>query len=158
MNALKESTTPTVSRLVDASPDQVWHVLSDGWVYPTWVVGASRMRHVDDDWPEKGSQLHHSVGNWPLLINDKTEVLESMPPTRLRMHAHGWPAGTAEVLIELEPQDGRTLVTIREDARSGPARLLPKPLRQLAIVPRNKEALKRLAFIAEGTASQPSAR
>jgi hypothetical protein len=26
-------------------------VLHDGWTYPVWVVGASRMRGVDPGWP-----------------------------------------------------------------------------------------------------------
>src|ERR1043165_7866722 len=60
----------TNKRLVDATPDQVWSVLADGWLYPLWVVGASRMREVDDEWPEPGARLHHSVGTWPLLIDD----------------------------------------------------------------------------------------
>ena len=36
------------TRAVDATPDQVWQVLADGWLYPLWVVGASRMRDVDE--------------------------------------------------------------------------------------------------------------
>ena len=61
------------TRLMHATPEQVWAVLSDGWLYPVWV-GASRMREVDETWPEVGSKLHHSVGAWPLLIDDNTEV------------------------------------------------------------------------------------
>ena len=50
------------TRLVSATPEQVWDVLADGWLYPVWVVGASRMREVEDAWPAPGSKLHHSVG------------------------------------------------------------------------------------------------
>ena len=39
-----ERRRPTVSRVVQATPEQVWDVLADGWVYPVWVVGATRMR------------------------------------------------------------------------------------------------------------------
>ena len=67
----------TTSRPISATPEQVWEVLADGWLYPLFVVGASRMRDVDDDWPAVGSRLHHSVGTWPLLIDDTTEVLTS---------------------------------------------------------------------------------
>ena len=49
-------------RVLAATPDQVWEILSDGWLYPLWVVGASRMREVDDHWPDVGARLHHSVG------------------------------------------------------------------------------------------------
>ena len=63
----------------DCSPAAVFAVLADGWLYPTWVVGASRMRDVDDRWPEPGSRLHHSVGAWPALLDDITESLEWQP-------------------------------------------------------------------------------
>jgi uncharacterized protein YndB with AHSA1/START domain len=138
-----------VRRTIESTPDRVWAVLSDGWLYPTWVVGASRMRDVEASWPQKGSTLHHSVGLWPLLIDDRTEVLESEPGKRLRLKAHGWPAGAAEVLIELEASGAGTQVTIQEDAVAGAAVLVPAPLRQLTMVPRNREVLRRLAFVAE---------
>src|SRR6478752_3157184 len=66
-------------RHLQAAPETVWEVLSDGWLFPVWVVGASRMREVDDHWPEPGARLHHSVGAWPVLLDDETEVLESVP-------------------------------------------------------------------------------
>ena len=40
-------------------------------------------------------------------------------------------------------------MTIEEDAQQGPARLIPKPLRDLPLSWRNVESLRRLAFIAE---------
>jgi uncharacterized protein YndB with AHSA1/START domain len=140
----------TISKDVDAPAQAVWDVLADGWLYPSWVVGAARMRDVDEGWPAVGTKLHHSVGNWPLLIDDRTEVLESVPGRLLRLKAHGWPAGAAEVIIEIEDDGPRSRVHIREDAVEGPGVLMPKPLRQLAIGPRNREALRRLAFLAEG--------
>ena len=91
------------TRHVEAPPSVVWEALSDGWLYPVWVVGAARMREVDDDWPGLGSRLHHSVGIWPMLINDETEVLESVPDQLLRLKAKVWPAGEAEVVIRLRP-------------------------------------------------------
>ncbi len=71
------SRVSTNTRLMDATPEQVWKVLSDGWLYPLWVVGATRMRDVDEGWPAVGTRLHHSVGSWPLMLDDTTEVLES---------------------------------------------------------------------------------
>lgn len=139
-----------VSRKVDATPSDVWDVLSDGWLYPCWVVGAARMRDVDASWPEKGSRLHHSVGNWPFLLDDESEVLDMVPLRSLRLRARGWPAGAAEVLIEIEEQGVGSLVTIREDAVEGPVTRVPRPARQATIAPRNREALRRLAHIAEG--------
>ena len=138
------------SRLIHATPDQVWTVLSDGWLYPLWVVGASRMREVDDHWPTVGSKLHHSVGTWPMLIDDNTEVLEARPGSMLRLRARGWPAGEAEVVIHLESSGADTEVVIEEDAVKGPALLMPKPLRDVQLAWRNVETLRRLAFVVEG--------
>ena len=65
------------------SPEKVWEVLADGWLYPVWVVGASRMREVDDHWPAEGAKLHHSVGTWPALLDDTTVGgrLRAPPPS-----------------------------------------------------------------------------
>jgi uncharacterized protein YndB with AHSA1/START domain len=142
-----------VRRTIHADPAQVWAVLADGWLYPSWVVGASRMRDVDLSWPSPGSELQHSVGLWPVLLDDRTEVIGSVPLEELRLRAHGWPAGAAEVLIRLEPSEDGTEVTLEEDAVAGPARLIPQPLRQLTAIPRNHEALRRLALLAEGRAA-----
>lgn len=142
--------TVRISQEIEAPADAVWEVLSDGWLYPSWVVGAARMRDIDESWPRVGAKLHHSVGNWPFLLDDKTEVLDAVPGRLLRLKAHGWPAGAAEVVIEIEDGGPRSRVHIREDAVEGPGVLVPKPLRQLAIGPRNREALRRLAFLAEG--------
>jgi uncharacterized protein YndB with AHSA1/START domain len=130
-------------------PERVWEVLADGWLYPLFVVGASRMREVDDGWPAAGTRLHHSAGAWPLLVDDETEVLGSEPPRFLRLRARGWPAGEAEVTITVEPHADGCTVVLAEDAVSGPGRLMPAPLRTPMIAWRNTETLRRLAFLAE---------
>ena len=139
-----------VERLTSASPQDVWNVLCDGWLYSGWVVGASRMRDVDAQWPAVGAQLHHSVGGWPLLLDDTTSVLEVIPQQRLVLQARTWPAAEARVELELTPRDTGTLLTMAEDVSSGPAKLVPKPLRWAAIKPRNVESLRRLTLLAEG--------
>jgi uncharacterized protein YndB with AHSA1/START domain len=140
----------TTTRSVSATPEQVWKVLSDGWLYPLFVVGASRMRDVDESWPAVGARLHHSVGTWPLLIDDTTEVLEVDEGKRLLLLARGWPAGQANVDISLEPSGDTTTVTITEDATAGPGLLVPKPLRDAQLHWRNVETLRRLSFVVEG--------
>ncbi len=140
----------TTTRTVSATHEQVWEVLADGWLYPLFVVGASRMRDVDESWPAVGARLHHSVGTWPLLIDDTTEVLEVEEGRRLLLKARGWPAGEAHVDISLRPDGDATLVTMEEDATAGPGVLVPKPLRDAQLHWRNVEALRRLAFLVEG--------
>jgi hypothetical protein len=130
-------------------PDQVFAVLADGWLYPSWVVGAARMRDVDESWPAEGSMLHHSVGSWPVMLDDSTTVIEWSPPSHMVLKARGWPLGTAKIRISVEAASAGCAVTIEEDALEGPGRLVPKPLRAAAIKVRNVETLKRLAYIAE---------
>lgn len=129
----------------------VWAALADGWMYSSWVVGASRVRDVDLTWPEVDSRIHHSFGVWPALINDESVVIESEPGHRLVIQAKGWPMGEATVEITLaEAPAGSCLITIAEDATKGPGLIVPRALRQSAIAARNVEALRRLALIAEG--------
>ena len=140
----------TTSRPIAATSEQVWSVLADGWLYPLFVVGAARMRDVDDTWPAVGSRLHHSVGVWPLLVNDSTEVLEVEEGRRILLLARGWPAGQAHVEISLEPDGQSTVVTIVEQATAGPGALIPKPIQDPQLHVRNVETLRRLAFVVEG--------
>ena len=141
------------ARRIDASPERVFQVLADGWLYPSWVVGASRIRGVDDSWPAPGAQLQHSVGVWPALLNDKTVMLEWDPPRRAVLRAHGWPIGEAQVTIEVKPAGSKSVVRIFEDAVEGPGRLVPSIIRQSGLHLRNRETLRRLAYLVEGGAA-----
>lgn len=136
-------------RRMQCGPEAVFDVIGDGWLYPAWVVGASRMREVDRSWPQPGSRLHHSVGVWPLLINDSTSCIEWNPPRRAALTARGWPLGEARVTIDVKPQGDGCLVKIQEEAVSGPA-VLVSPLIDLLLLWRNAETLHRLAYLAEG--------
>lgn len=142
----------TRSVTVSVPPEKVWEVLADGWLFPLWVVGATRMRDVDRGWPAVGTRLHHSVGVWPLVIDDTTTSLACEPGRLLALQARAWPAGEARVVIRLTPMAEGTEITIEEDADSGPAVLVPRPVRSAMLTWRNTEALRRLAALAEGRA------
>ena len=138
-----------VQRWFNCSPEQVLAILHDGWTYPVWVVGASRMRDVDDGWPAPGTKLHHSFGVWPLVLDDTTEALEFQPGRRLVLEARGWPVGKARVDITIKADGDGSLVSIDEDITDGPAMLVPEPIRVAGIDLRNRETLRRLAYLAE---------
>lgn len=139
-----------VRRQSTATVDDVWDVLADGWSYASWVVGASRVRRVTPDWPAEGAVLHHSVGAWPVLLDDSTTVVLSRPGSTLALQARGWPLGEARIEIALTPvEDGGCTIAMSEDAVAGPGRLVPYPLRAVGITPRNTETLRRLAYLAE---------
>lgn len=139
-----------VTYTTTAPPQSVWAGLADGWTYPVWVVGAARMRGVDDAWPHVGARIYHSVGLWPLMVEDYSEVIEVEPEQRLRLRLRLWPFGEAQVMLRLVAQGGGTKVSMEERVTRGPGRLLPKPLVDLSFWLRNRESLRRLCFIAEG--------
>jgi uncharacterized protein YndB with AHSA1/START domain len=144
--------TPTmtvVDRVMAGDAQQVWDVLSDGWLFPVWVVGATHMRDVDASWPEPGAQLHHEVGAWPMSLSDTTEVVEREPMRRLVLRARAWPVGEALIEITTEPHEDGTLVRMAEGTSGGPAYLLDNPLQRKILKARNIEALRRLAAIVE---------
>lgn len=139
-----------VSKHVRCPPESVLAILEDGWSYAAWVVGASRIRSVDPAWPAAGSTIHHSAGAWPLVINDKTVSRRWDGESRLELQARGWPLGEARIRIEVVPDADGCTVSMAEDAVRGPGTLVPQALRQLLLIPRNRETLDRLALLAEG--------
>lgn len=142
----------TITQVYNSPAADVWKVIADGWLYSGWVVGASRIRAVDARWPELGSRLYHSVGAWPLVINDSTRVAAVEPGKSLELTARGWPMGEAKVVITLEDLGTQCRVTIAEDAVRGPGLAVPKVLRDALISIRNRETLKRLELMAAGGA------
>jgi uncharacterized protein YndB with AHSA1/START domain len=136
-------------RLIHASPERVFDLLSDPESYAYWVVGSDAIRDADDTWPAPGSRFHHQVGLGPLKLRDHTEVVAMEPKRRLELHARARPLGTARVGLELEPRDGATLVTMDEDAVDPVARLLLfNPLAQPLVKKRNDASLRRLEELA----------
>ncbi|WP_270886738.1 SRPBCC family protein [Pedococcus sp. 5OH_020] len=133
-----------------ASVDAVWAVLADPWSYASWVVGASRIRTVEGEWPKVDAKIHHSVGAWPILLNDETSVADCEPGRRLVLRAAARPFGVAQVELELQPDPAGCLITMREAPVSGPATMLPAAVQEPALKRRNSESLLRLALIAEG--------
>lgn len=138
-----------VECVIGAEPARVFAVLADGWSYPLWVVGATHMREVDRGWPAVGTRLHHSVGVWPLSVEDVTEVLDVQPGRRIVLRAHAPVVGSADIELVLTPVPEGTLVRMLERVASGPGRLLPEMLQHVLLYPRNVESLLRLRAIAE---------
>jgi hypothetical protein len=140
-------------RLMTCTPEQVFAVLADPWVYPTWVVGASRLRAADRRYPAEGSRLHHSVGVWPLVLNDETRVEVWDPPRRVVLEAKTRPFGTERVIIDVKPRKGGCIVRMEEYPYSGAVTRLPGVLADSLLHLRNAEALRRLEWVARGRAA-----
>lgn len=123
-------------------------MIADGWTYSQWVVGNSRMRAVDPNWPATGSAIRHSIGVWPLVINDETVVEKCIPMEELVLHAKGQ-LGGARVILRLSDIPGGCRVVMEEYPVSGVGALLPSRLADIAAWPRNRESLWRLAALAQ---------
>lgn len=137
----------TVSIPVPAQ--RVFAVLADGWSFGHWVVGSTHMRDVDTLWPQTGSKIHHSIGAWPVMLQDTTTVTAVEPPRLLELDARFWPFGRARIRLELHTEGGAsTRVHMSEEIVVGPARMIPAPLQSLLLEPRNRESLTRLADLA----------
>ncbi|KZS55416.1 hypothetical protein A4G26_03200 [Mycobacterium kansasii] len=137
------------TRDVSASCDDVWGVLADGWTYSQWVVGNSRTRAVDSHWPQPGAAIRHSIGIWPLVIDDQTVVESCAPGQELVLHAGlGW-LGAARITMRLHEIPAGCRLDMIELPVQGPIGLMPDRLALAAIYPRNRECLLRLAAMAE---------
>lgn len=139
-------------RRMKATPEQIFAVLADPWLYPTWVVGASRLRAADDGYPQVGCRLHHSIGVWPLVLNDETRVDEWTPPQRMVLQAKTRPFGEERVTIEVKPRGEGSVVRMEEHPTNGLSARIPRPIANLLLDIRNRETLRRLEWVALGRA------
>lgn len=137
------------NRELPVPPDRVWQLLADGRRYADWVVGASRIRKVEPEWPDVGSRFHHTVGVWPFHLRDTTVVEECEVGHRLVLEARARPLGRARVEIVREPVAGGTRIMMSENAHSPALARWGNPVLAPLIHVRNVEALRRLAALCE---------
>ena len=131
---------------VDLAPEAVWEVLADPRMLANWVVGASRTRGMDGDWPQPGTVVHHSQ---MMVINDSTSVVASEPPRRLVLEARARPVAIMHVEVHLEPEAGGTRIVIEEWPIGGLVAHLPRGLAHVGIHLRNRESVRRMRWLAE---------
>lgn len=139
----------TVKRDTTATRQQVWDVIANGWTYSQWVVGNTRMRAVDTSWPAPGSRIHHTIGIWPVVLNDETVVESCVPGEELVLRAKGRPFGGALITLRLHDTDGGSRVEMAEVPIGGPLDWVPRRLALLLAYPRNRECTERLVALAE---------
>lgn len=140
----------TVTRDSTATRQQVWDVIADGWTYSQWVVGNSRMRAVDANWPAPGSKIHHTIGIWPLTLNDESVVESCTPGEELVLLAKGRPFGGARITLRLsDTETGGCRIEMAEVPVRGPMKFVPHRIALAAAWPRNRECTWRLAALAE---------
>jgi uncharacterized protein YndB with AHSA1/START domain len=134
---------------VDAPPDAVFDVLADPDSYGHWVVGSSRTRDADPDWPRPGSKFHHTQGLFGIGLPDNTEVLASKRPRQLVLEARIRPFAVNKVELRLRPRGSGTRLTMIEHPTGGLAALVHNRLMDALLHLRNVESLRRLRRLAE---------
>lgn len=138
---------------INSSPEEVFDVLADPHSYEHWVVGASDIRDVEGIWPEPGSTFHHTQFVPKVGIKDTTTVLESQPPSRLKLCVRARPLVVGEVEFDLRARDGGTSVTMIEIPVGGIQGRIHNPVFDAGLRLRNAETLRRLKKLAESRAS-----
>lgn len=120
----------------------MWDALVDVRTYPTWLIGARRIRSVDEGWPAPGTAFHHVVGIGPLTIADATRSVAVEDSRRLELEVRARPAIVATVVFELRDVPEGTEVTM-EERPTGVYRLLA-PLAAPLAQARNRASLASL--------------
>jgi uncharacterized protein YndB with AHSA1/START domain len=132
-----------VTATLEASRPEVWDALVDVRTYPTWLLGARRIRHVDEGWPAPGSAFHHVVGLGPALeIRDRASSVAVEEGRRLELEVRARPLIRATVVFELQDSPDGTEVTLEEHP-IGLHRLLAPVIAPLTVA-RNRASLARL--------------
>jgi hypothetical protein len=140
---------------VAAAPDVVFDVLADPRTYSRWVTGTRRVRAADPHWPEPGTSLDHEVGLPPATVRDSTHVVQADRPRMIELRAQASPLPPARVVLNLYREGNGTRVTMVEEPSNRLLALLIGPPGHLALRLRNRETLRRLKALAEGTADWP---
>ncbi len=129
-------------RSVTHPVEAVFEALADPYTYPRWLVGAQRIRAVDDDFPAPGSEFHHSVGVADgATVDDTSSVLAVDAPHRLDLEVQVGPINGI-VRFRIEPTPTGATIRMRERP-AGLAKVLT-PFTRPALGARNAESLRRL--------------
>ena len=138
------------TRTTTASPDRVWQVLANGRLFAQWAIGATQVCEVDDGWPEVGSRPHHAIGRGRFALRSETRVLASTSTQLLRLRIDAWPTAGSELTITLEPTSCGTRLRIEEVSVAGADHVVPPTVHRMLLRWRSAQALRGLAFLAEG--------
>jgi uncharacterized protein YndB with AHSA1/START domain len=136
-------------RLVDASPDEVWQVLSDGSCYAEWVVGTSYSTPVAGEWPQLGAQLEYTISVARWAVSGRTIVRRCEPPHHLELEVDSGCLGTARVALEVRPWGEETLVVFEEHPLRGPGGFVHNAVVDAVAQIRHRSMLGRLARLVE---------
>ncbi|MCM2416223.1 SRPBCC family protein [Streptomyces sp. RKAG290] len=144
--------------LIDRPPTAVWAVLEDETLYGEWVVGTSRSRREQGDWPEVGSSITYTLRMGPKEFTGHTVVRRIDKPRTLELEAEGGPWGSARIAFDIRAWGDATLVIVDEHPLRGLGATLHNTLLDSVLQIRHRTMLARLARLVERvTAGHPDA-
>lgn len=147
------------SREIGASVHDVYRMLIEPRTYPRWLIGATDIRDVDDDWPAPGSRFHHRVGVGWFSIPDSTKVIEVEPDRLVRLAVRARPLVSATATFTLVGDGDRCVVTFQEEPAVRWLGNIARPVLDPVTHLRNHRSLKRLAEVVESSfVDRPSRR
>jgi hypothetical protein len=130
--------------------ERAFLLLEDPRSLRTLVPGARRIRRFDPAWPAPGTLVHHTVGVFPLLVRDTTEVLACERDHRLLLEARLQMLGTFLIDMRLEPDGSASRLVIEETVIRGPfGHGLLRPGIEVLIMLRNLELGRRFRRLLE---------
>jgi uncharacterized protein YndB with AHSA1/START domain len=133
-----------VCRHYDAAPADVFAVLVEPRTYPDWLIGAAKIRDVDENFPSPGSKFHHVVGVRPVAIPDHSEVLDVEPNRSLTLLVKARPLFAGVVVFRITgDDDGEGCILTCEEAPTFPVmKDLLRPVIDPLIHVRNQRSLR----------------
>lgn len=144
------------TRHVNASPQDVFDVLTDALAYGRWVVGPTKVVSVDASWPAVGSAFVHQHGRGPLKIRDETSVNALEPPRRITLNFNIRPLGMQGLVdFRLDPDEGGTRVVMEETVTGGYLAPIWNPAFDRIMWARNLQGLQRLKDLVERRSARP---
>jgi polyketide cyclase/dehydrase/lipid transport protein len=141
---------------IEVAPERVFAVLSEPRSFARWVVGSREVRRADSDWPAVGSVFDHTIGIWPMVLSDHSEVVECEAPGLLKLLVKARPFSRAYVTLRLHAAGTGTQVMMDEVAADTRSRLVFNPLTDPLVRLRNNISLRRLKALSEGSEAIPT--
>jgi hypothetical protein len=131
-------------REIPVPVSDVFRVVVDPETYPTWLIGATSIRSVDDRWPEPGSAFHHRIGLGPMSIPDRSTVIAIVTDELLVLSVRVRPFITAVVTFRLVGDDQRCVITMEEEPALRFVGNVVRPVMDPLVHVRNHRSLRRL--------------
>jgi uncharacterized protein YndB with AHSA1/START domain len=131
-----------VETTIPTSRERIYAVIADPDTYADWLVGAERIRSVDDEFPRPGTGFDHRVGGPGVTVADRTTSVAADPSRGLALDVHAGPF-EARVVIELRSVSDRATCVRLSEEPFGVFRGIT-PMLRLALGGRNRWSLARL--------------